>query len=185
MATLTITFTGTTPAPIGGYVVKYWPVGRPNDGDGKTVTASPAVFNNVPAGVYDGTIQAACGGGVLSTPVAFNVNLVETVPYSITGGTPSASCSNPSSGILVVNSTGYKAKVTTVYYSGTGSRPGATLTIKQGQNIIATVSSPVTTSNTPSTVASANIPVGNYTWILTEVNCSNGSGLSSFSMSNT
>jgi hypothetical protein len=185
MATLTITFTGTTPAPIGGYVVKYWPVGRPNDGDGKTVTASPAVFNNVPAGVYDGTIQAACGGGVLSTPVAFNVNLVETVPYSITGGTPSASCSNPSSGILVVNSTGYKAKVTTVYYSGTGSRPGATLTIKQGQNIIATVSSPVTTSNTPSTVASANIPVGNYTWILTEVNCSNGSGVSSFSMSNT
>jgi hypothetical protein len=184
MATLTITFTGTTPAPIGGYVVKYWPVGRPNDGDGKTVTASPAVFNNVPAGVYDGTIQAACGGGVLSTPVAFNVNLVETVPYSITGGTPSASCSNPSSGILVVNSTGYKAKVTTVYYSGTGSRPGATLTIKQGQNIIATVSSPVTTSNTPSTVASANIPVGNYTWILTEVNCSNGSGVSSFSMSN-
>jgi len=115
MATLTITFTGTTPAPIGGYVVKYWPVGRPNDGDGKTVTASPAVFNNVPAGVYDGTI----------------------------------------------------------------------LTIKQGQNIIATVSSPVTTSNTPSTVASANIPVGNYTWILTEVNCSNGSGVSSFSMSNT
>ena len=185
MATLTINFTGTTPAPIGGYVVKYWPVGRPNDGDGKTVTASPAVFNNVPAGVYDGTIQAACGGGVLSTPVAFNVNLVETVPYSITGGTPSASCSNPSSGILVVNSTGYKAKVTTVYYSGTGSRPGATLTIKQGQNIIATVSSPVTTSNTPSTVASANIPVGNYTWILTEVNCSNGSGVSSFSMSNT
>ncbi len=185
MATLTITFTGTTPAPIGGYVVKYWPVGRPNDGDGKTVTASPAVFNNVPAGVYDGTIQAACGGGVLSTPVAFNVNLVEIVPYSITGGTPSASCSNPASGVLVVNSTGYKAKVTTVYYSGTGSRPGATLTIKQGQNIVATVSSPVTTSNTPSTVASANIPVGNYTWILTEVNCSNGSGVSSFSMSNT
>ena len=49
MATLTVTFTGTTPAPIGGYVVKYWPVGRIEDGDGKTVTASPAVFNNVPA----------------------------------------------------------------------------------------------------------------------------------------
>jgi hypothetical protein len=185
MATLTLTFTGTTPAPIGGYVVKYWPVGRPDDGDGKTVTASPAVFNNVPAGVYQGTIEAACGGGVLSTPVAFNVSLVETVPYSITGGTPSASCGNPASGVLVVNTAGYKARVTTVYYSGTGSRPGATLTIKQGQNVIATVSSPVTTNNTPLTVASANIPIGNYTWILTEVNCSNGSGVSSFSMSNT
>ena len=32
MATLTVTFTGTTPAPIGGYVVKYWPVGRIEDG---------------------------------------------------------------------------------------------------------------------------------------------------------
>jgi hypothetical protein len=74
--------------------------------------------------------------------------------------------------------------VTTVYYSGTGSRPGATLTIKQGQNVIATVSSAITANNTPLTVASANIPIGNYTWILTEVNCNNGSGVSSFSMSN-
>jgi hypothetical protein len=185
MATLTLTFTGTTPAPIGGYVVKYWPVGRPDDGDGKTVTASPAVFNNVAAGVYQGTIQAACGGGVLSTPVAFNVSLVENPPYTISGSNPIASCGNAASGILNVTATGYKAKVTTVYYSGTGSRPGATLTIKQGQTIIATVSSPVTASNTPLTVASANIPIGNYTWVLTEVNCTSGSGVSTFSMSNT
>ena len=185
MATLTVTFTGTTPAPIGGYVVKYWPVGRVDDGDGKTVTASPAVFNNVPAGVYQGTIQAACGGGVLSTPVAFNVTLVENPPYSITGGNPIASCGNASTGVLVVYTTGYKAKVTTVYYSGSGSRPGATLTIKQGQTITATVTSAVTASNTPLTVASANIPVGSYTWTLTEVNCTNGSGVSKFSMSNT
>ncbi len=186
MPTLTVNFTLAATAPVGGYLVQYNPVGKKDQLVSKTVTATPAVFTGVDAGSYEGSVQAVCGGGTLSTPVTFTATLADTKPFIISGATPSASCGVSASGSLKVNTAGYKAKVTTVYYSGSGSRVGATLTIKQGTTVITTVSAPVTQSNTPVTVASSSaLAVGDYSWILTVVNCTNGSGVSTFSMSNT
>jgi hypothetical protein len=186
MPTLTVNFTLASAAPVGGYLVQYWPVGKKDQLISKTVTATPAVFNGVDAGSYEGSIQAVCGGGNFSNATTFTATLADTKPFIISGATPVATCGVAASGSLKVVTAGYKAKVTTVYYSGTGSRVGATLTIKQGTTVIATVTAPVTQSNTPVTVASSSsLAVGDYTWILTLVNCTNGSGTSAFSMSNT
>jgi hypothetical protein len=186
MPTLTVNFTLASSAPVGGYLVQYWPVGKKDQLISKTVTATPAVFTGVVAGSYEGSVQAACGGGNYSTPSVFTATLADTTPFVIAGATPVATCGVSASGTLKVNTAGYKAKITTVYYSGSGSRVGSVLTIKQGVNIITTLTAPVTQSNTPTTVAStATLAVGDYTWTLTLVNCSNGSGTSAFSMSNT
>ena len=184
MAKLTITFTALATPPIGGYLVEYWPVGKKELAIGQVITTNTVSFNNVPAGAYEGTVKTVCSGGNYSNGVAFSANVVENNPYSITGER-AASCGISRSGTLSVNTTGYKASVSTVYYSGTGTRPGATLTILNGQTVVTTVTSPVTVSNTPvTTLSAAAIPVGTYTWTLTQVDCANGSGVSTFSMSN-
>lgn len=184
MAKLTVTFTALASAPIGGYLVEYWPVGKKELAIGQVITTNTVTFNNVPAGAYEGTVKTVCSGGTYSSGVAFTANVVENNPYNITGER-SASCGISRSGTLTVNTTGYKASVSTVYYSGTGTRPGSTLTILNGQTIITTVTSPVTVSNTPvTTLSAATLPVGTYSWILTQVDCANGSGVSTFSMSN-
>lgn len=185
MAKLTVTFTALTPTPIGGYLVEYWPVGKKELAIGQVITTNTVTFNNVPAGAYEGTVKTVCSGGNYSNGVAFSANVVENNPYSINGDT-SASCGISRSGMLTVNTAGYKAAVTTVYYSGTGTRPGSTLTILNGQTVVTTVSAPVSTSNSPVTVKSAAaLPVGTYSWTLTTTDCSNGSGVSTFSMTNT
>ena len=184
MAKLTVTFTALATAPIGGYLVEYWPVGKKELAIGQVVTTNTVTFSNVVPGAYEGTVKTVCSGGNYSNGVPFSANVVENNPYNI-NGERSASCGISRSGTLTVNSTGYKASVSTVYYSGSGSRPGSTLTILNGQTVITTVTSPVTTSNSPvTTLSAATIPVGTYTWTLTPVDCTNGSGVSTFSMSN-
>lgn len=73
MANLIISFVPTTPEPINGYVVKYRRVGDPAY---TTVVPNPTSSPITIPGAnntyeYEGTIQADCSNGVLSTPVPF------------------------------------------------------------------------------------------------------------------
>ena len=74
MATLTINFTATSPAPAGGYEIKYRPVGT----TGYTtlnVTVPPAViFGVLPNVDYQGTIKAVCSSSLSSTLVEFTAS---------------------------------------------------------------------------------------------------------------
>lgn len=76
MATLTITFTEATPTPAAGYRVTYWPTGSPGSAVVVTPnpTASPVVITGLAGTSYSGTIEAACGGGLYSSPQAFSAD---------------------------------------------------------------------------------------------------------------
>lgn len=94
MAKLTVTFTPPSPAPSGGYRVKYRKVGTTS---WNTVspypTSSPVVISGVENGVdYETTIEAACDGGVFSSLQAI------TAPNNRTYVSCGASVSNNYSG---------------------------------------------------------------------------------------
>lgn len=71
--TLTITFAAVSPAPQGGYRVKYWPTNSPASVTTITPnpTSSPVVITGLDGTSYSGTVEASCGGGNYSTPTSF------------------------------------------------------------------------------------------------------------------
>lgn len=99
---ITVTFTPCSPAPSGGYIIKYRPVG--DLGPYRTATGSP--FTTSPAAwddtldaedtAYEGFIQSDCGDGNLGLEVPFETEVVvpsvacRTYILSKTVGTPSA-----------------------------------------------------------------------------------------------
>lgn len=60
---LTITFTEASPAPSGGYLVRYWPTNNPANIQTTTVSNSPAVITGLIYTSYTGTIESICSFG--------------------------------------------------------------------------------------------------------------------------
>lgn len=82
MASITLTFTGSVPAPVNGYRIKYWRTATPGTVITVTpnVTSSPYTITGLENGTnYSGTIEASCAGGTYSTPVSWSVTA--TTPY--------------------------------------------------------------------------------------------------------
>ena len=75
---LTITFTAASPAPSGGYLVRYWPTSNPANIQTTTVASSPAVITGLTATSYTGTIESICSFGN-STTVNFQDQVCELV----------------------------------------------------------------------------------------------------------
>ena len=75
---LTITFTAASPAPSGGYLVRYWPTSNPSNIQTTTVSSSPAVITGLSATSYTGTIESICSFGN-STRVNFQDQVCELV----------------------------------------------------------------------------------------------------------
>lgn len=73
---LTITFTAASPAPSGGYLVRYWPTNNPSNIQTTTVASSPAVITGLTATSYTGTIESICSFGN-STRVNFEDQVCE------------------------------------------------------------------------------------------------------------
>lgn len=67
---LTITFTAASPAPSGGYLVRYWPTSSPSSIQTVTVASSPAVITGLTSTAYSGTVESICSFGN-STRVEF------------------------------------------------------------------------------------------------------------------
>lgn len=73
---LTITFTAASPAPSGGYLVRYWPTNNPSNIQTTTVASSPAIITGLTATSYTGTIESICSFGN-STRVSFEDQVCE------------------------------------------------------------------------------------------------------------
>jgi hypothetical protein len=73
---LTISFTEASPAPSGGYLVRYWATSTPGTILTTTVTGSPAVITGLSATSYTGTIESVCSFGN-STRVSFEDQVCE------------------------------------------------------------------------------------------------------------
>lgn len=71
--TLRINFAETNPDPQGGYRVTYWPTSTPANATVVTPnpTSSPVIITGLNGTSYSGSVEAACGGGVFSTPALF------------------------------------------------------------------------------------------------------------------
>jgi hypothetical protein len=155
---LTINFTAASPAPSGGYLVRYWDTATPGTVLTTTVTSSPAVINNLPGYDYTGTVESVCSFGN-STRVNFtdsvcNVvfNISSTSPTNQQGTNGTATISN-----IVGGSGSYT-------YSWNTSPVQTTLTatgLTGGQTYIATVTDTVT-----GCVTTENIVIGetNFTF---------------------
>jgi len=155
---LTINFTAASPAPSGGYLVRYWDTATPGTVLTTTVTSSPAVINNLPGYDYTGTVESVCSFGN-STRVSFtdsvcNVtfNISSTSPTNQQGTNGTATISN-----IVGGSGSYT-------YSWNTSPVQTTLTatgLTGGQTYIATVTDTVT-----GCVTTENIVIGetNFTF---------------------
>jgi hypothetical protein len=73
---LSISFTAASPAPSGGYLVRYWPTNNPTNIQTTTVTGSPALITGLTATSYTGTIESVCSFGN-STRVSFEDQVCE------------------------------------------------------------------------------------------------------------
>ena len=138
---LTINFTAASPAPSGGYLVRYWDTATPGTVLTTTVTSSPAVINNLPGYDYTGTVESVCSFGnstrVNFTDAVCNVtfNISSTSPTNQAGTNGTATISN-----IVGGSGSYT-------YSWNTSPVQTTLTatgLTGGQTYIATVTDTVT-----------------------------------------
>jgi hypothetical protein len=146
---LTINFTAASPAPSGGYLVRYWDTATPGTVLTTTVTSSPAVINNLPGYDYTGTVESVCSFGN-STRVNFtdsvcNVtfNISSTSPTNQAGTNGTATISN-----IVGGSGSYT-------YSWNTSPVQTTLTatgLIGGQTYIATVTDTVTSCVTTESI---------------------------------
>ena len=111
MASITLTWTGSNPAPVNGYRIKYWRTTNP--GTVFTVTpnvvSSPYTITGLQDGSnYTGTIEASCAGGTYSTPANWSVTAVaQFYYYFATKFDCSNSCAQvgASSATVVVSST--------------------------------------------------------------------------------
>ncbi len=187
MATLSISFTPASPSPANGYRIKYWNVNTPGSVTtvSPNVSSSPAVISGVADGCYAGTIEAACSGGQYSTPVNFNA----CSALSCITGTNSAvgNCSSGQTSTFTLAS-GYSVSIgmTGYYYSGTGTRTITGALLDNSNNVIQnftytqTGSSQGTTTPSSYTLSTA----GTYKLQVDQVNCTNGSGTATMSLSN-
>jgi len=73
---LTISFTEASPAPSGGYLVRYWATNTPGTVLTTTTTSSPVVISGLSATSYTGTIESVCSFGN-STRVSFEDQVCE------------------------------------------------------------------------------------------------------------
>lgn len=138
---LTINFTAASPAPSGGYLVRYWETSTPGTVLTTTVTSSPAVITGLTGYDYTGTIESVCSFGnstrVNFTDAVCNVtfNISSTSPTNQQGTNGTATISN-----IVGGSGSYT-------YSWNTSPVQTTLTatgLIGGQTYIATVTDTVT-----------------------------------------
>jgi hypothetical protein len=155
---LTINFTAATPAPSGGYLVRYWETSTPGTVLTTTVTTSPAVISGLTGYDYTGTIESVCSFGN-STRVNFTdavcnltFNISSTSPTNQAGDNGTATISN------IVGGSG------TYTYSWNTTPAQTTLTatgLVAGQTYVATVTDTIT-----SCVTTENIIVGqtNFTF---------------------
>ena len=155
---LTINFTAASPAPSGGYLVRYWETSTPGTVLTTTVTSSPAVITGLTGYDYTGTIESVCSFGnstrVNFTDAVCNVtfNISSTSPTNQLGTNGTATISN-----IVGGSGSYT-------YSWNTSPVQTTLTatgLTGGQTYIATVTDTVT-----GCVTTENIVIGetNFTF---------------------
>jgi hypothetical protein len=155
---LTINFTEASPAPSGGYLVRYWQTSTPGTVLTTTVTSSPAVITGLTGYDYTGTIESVCSFGnstrVNFTDAVCNVtfNISSTSPTNQGGTNGTATISN-----IVGGSGSYT-------YSWNTSPVQTTLTatgLSAGQTYVATVTDTVTNC-----VTTQNIVVGetNFTF---------------------
>jgi hypothetical protein len=155
---LTINFTAATPAPSGGYLVRYWETSTPGTVLTTTVTTSPAVISGLTGYDYTGTIESVCSFGnstrVNFTDAVCNVtfNISSTAPTNQAGTNGTATISN------IVGGSG------TYTYSWNTTPVQTTITatgLVAGQTYVATVTDTIT-----SCVTTGNIVVGqtNFTF---------------------
>jgi hypothetical protein len=155
---LTINFTAASPAPSGGYLVRYWETSTPGTVLTKTVTESPAVISGLTGYNYTGTIESVCSFGnstrVDFTDAVCNVtfNISSTSPTNQQGTNGTATISN------IVGGSG------TYTYSWNTTPVQTTITatgLVAGQTYVATVTDTIT-----SCVTTRNIVVGqtNFTF---------------------
>jgi hypothetical protein len=155
---LTINFTAASPAPSGGYLVRYWETSTPGTVLTTTVTSSPAVITGLTGYDYTGTIESVCSFGnstrVNFTDAVCNVtfNISSTAPTNQGGTNGTATISN------IVGGSG------TYTYSWNTSPVQTTITatgLTGGQTYIATVTDTIT-----SCVTTQNIVIGetNFTF---------------------
>jgi hypothetical protein len=138
---LTINFTAASPAPSGGYLVRYWETSAPGTVLTTTVTSSPAIINNLSGYDYTGTIESVCSFGnstrVNFTDAVCNVtfNISSTSPTNQQGTNGTATISN------IVGGSG------TYTYSWNTNPVQTTITatgLTAGQTYIATVTDTIT-----------------------------------------
>ena len=155
---LTINFTAASPAPSGGYLVRYWETSTPGTVLTKTVTESPAVISGLTGYNYTGTIESVCSFGnstrVNFTDAVCNVsfNISSTAPTNQQGTNGTATISN------IIGGSG------TYTYSWNTTPVQTTITatgLVAGQTYVATVTDTIT-----SCVTTRNIVVGqtNFTF---------------------
>jgi hypothetical protein len=155
---LTINFTAASPAPSGGYLVRYWETSTPGTVLTTTVTSSPAVITGLTGYDYTGTIESVCSFGnstrVNFTDAVCNVtfNISSTSPTNQQGTNGTATISN-----IVGGSGSYT-------YSWNTSPVQTTLTatgLTGGQTYIATV-----TDTVSGCITTENIVIGetNFTF---------------------
>ena len=156
--TLTINFTAASPAPSGGYLVRYWETSTPGTVLTTTVTESPAVITGLSGYNYTGTIESVCSFGN-STRINFSdavcnvtFNISSTSPTNQQGTNGTATISN-----IVGGSGTYTYSWNTVPAQTTLTATG----LVAGQTYVATVTDTVT-----SCVTTKNIVVGqtNFTF---------------------
>jgi len=155
---LTINFTAASPAPSGGYLVRYWETSTPGTILTTTVTSSPAVITGLTGYNYTGTIESVCSFGnstrVNFTDAVCNVtfNISSTSPTNQQGTNGTATISN-----IVGGSGSYTYSWNTSPVQTTITATGLT----GGQTYIATVTDTVT-----GCVTTENIVIGetNFTF---------------------
>lgn len=138
---LTINFTAASPAPSGGYLVRYWDTSTPGTVLTTTVTDSPAVISNLSGYSYTGTIESVCSFGnstrvnFTKTACLLTFNVSSTSPTNQGGTNGTATISN------IVGGSG------TYTYSWNTNPVQTTITatgLTAGQTYVATVTDTVT-----------------------------------------
>jgi hypothetical protein len=155
---LTITFTEASPAPSGGYLVRYWDTAVPGTVLTTTVTSSPAVITGLTGYDYTGTIESVCSFGN-STRVNFT-DAVCNITFNVSSTSPTNQ-GGTNGTATISNITGGSGTYT---YSWNTSPVQTTITatgLTAGQTYVATVTDTVT-----GCVKTENITVGetNFTF---------------------
>lgn len=163
---LYISFTPPTPAPAGGYIVKWRPVGETGwNIVAPTPTSSPVIVAGVPACAnIEGTVQTNCGGGVTGTISTFFVAgagfpaLYSLINNSYCSGNSSSSITlNGKAGDTVVLKLESSAILT---YDGIGAG-GSRI------EMILTAGSTSNTANTNAIMSSSGLSTGSVTITIT------------------